>query len=58
MNFIFDMDGTICFKGQPISKNILDCLLELQEAGHFIGFASARSKPALNWSRLFAWATI
>ncbi|KEQ26539.1 HAD-IIB family hydrolase [Paenibacillus tyrfis] len=42
MNFIFDMDGTICFKGQPISKNILDCLLELQEAGHFIGFASAR----------------
>ncbi|MEC0212544.1 HAD-IIB family hydrolase [Paenibacillus ehimensis] len=42
MNFIFDMDGTICFKGRPISKNILDCLLELQEAGHFIGFASAR----------------
>ncbi|BAU26039.1 hypothetical protein DFP93_12036 [Aneurinibacillus soli] len=42
MNFIFDMDGTICFKGQPISKNILDLLLELQESGHFVGFASAR----------------
>ncbi|MFD3448962.1 HAD-IIB family hydrolase [Microbacteriaceae bacterium 4G12] len=42
MNFIFDMDGTICFKGQPISKNILDLLLELQDSGHFIGFASAR----------------
>lgn len=42
MNLIFDMDGTICFKGQPISKNILNLLLELQESGHFIGFASAR----------------
>lgn len=42
MNFIFDLDGTICFKGQPISKNILDVLLDLQESGHFIGFASAR----------------
>ncbi|UKS28566.1 Cof-type HAD-IIB family hydrolase [Paenibacillus sp. HWE-109] len=42
MNFIFDMDGTICFKGQPISKRILDYLLELQQLGHFIGFASAR----------------
>ncbi|MFS0836516.1 HAD-IIB family hydrolase [Paenibacillus sp. 1P03SA] len=42
MNFIFDLDGTICFKGQPISKRILDALLELEEAGHFVGFASAR----------------
>lgn len=42
MNFIFDLDGTICFKGRPISTKILDCLLELQQAGHFIGFASAR----------------
>lgn len=42
MNFIFDMDGTICFNGKPISKNILHFLLELQESGHFVGFASAR----------------
>lgn len=42
MNFIFDLDGTICFKGQPISKRILDAFLELEEAGHFVGFASAR----------------
>ncbi|MFC9777459.1 HAD-IIB family hydrolase [Paenibacillus chitinolyticus] len=42
MNFIFDLDGTICFKGQPISKRILDVLLELEDAGHFVGFASAR----------------
>lgn len=42
MNFIFDLDGTICFKGQPISTRILDCLLELEQAGHTIGFASAR----------------
>ncbi|WP_442600598.1 HAD-IIB family hydrolase [Paenibacillus sp. KN14-4R] len=42
MNFIFDMDGTICFKGQPISKKILDHLLSMQQLGHFIGFASAR----------------
>ncbi|KKO52405.1 HAD family hydrolase [Paenibacillus sp. DMB20] len=42
MNFIFDLDGTICFKGQPISANILDLLLELERAGHRVGFASAR----------------
>ncbi|MFS0558121.1 HAD-IIB family hydrolase [Brevibacillus sp. 179-C9.3 HS] len=42
MKFIFDLDGTICFKGQPISTNILDCLLALEQAGHSVGFASAR----------------
>ncbi|GEB33921.1 HAD-IIB family hydrolase [Brevibacillus parabrevis] len=42
MRFIFDLDGTICFKGQPISKSILDCLLELEQEGHTVGFASAR----------------
>ncbi|OAJ76193.1 hydrolase [Brevibacillus sp. SKDU10] len=42
MDFIFDLDGTICFHGQPISTKILDCLLELEHAGHSIGFASAR----------------
>lgn len=42
MNFIFDLDGTICFKGQPISSGIVDMLLEMQQSGHFIGFASAR----------------
>lgn len=42
MKFIFDLDGTICFKGQPISTNILDSLLALEQAGHAVGFASAR----------------
>ncbi|MGG4493435.1 HAD-IIB family hydrolase [Brevibacillus reuszeri] len=42
MHFIFDLDGTICFKGQPISTRILDCLLDLEQAGHTVGFASAR----------------
>lgn len=42
MKVIFDLDGTICFKGQPVSKNILDYLENLQSLGHLIGFASAR----------------
>lgn len=42
MKFVFDLDGTICFKGQPISVGILDCLLELEQSGHTVGFASAR----------------
>lgn len=42
MKFIFDLDGTICFKGQPVSKNILDYLEHLQSLGHLVGFASAR----------------
>ncbi|MFW5432843.1 HAD-IIB family hydrolase [Paenibacillus apiarius] len=42
MQFIFDIDGTISFKGQPVSEAILDCLHELQCSGHVVGFASAR----------------
>lgn len=43
MNFIFDIDGTICFKGQPVSPKILNALAEIKEAGHLVGFASARA---------------
>lgn len=42
MNFVFDLDGTICFRGRPISKHIMDLLFELQETGHSVCFASAR----------------
>lgn len=42
MNFIFDIDGTICFKGKPVSPKILDALFELKQQGHLVGFASAR----------------
>lgn len=42
MNFIFDIDGTLCFNGVSISEKILTTLFGLKEAGHLIGFASAR----------------
>ncbi|WP_054027739.1 HAD-IIB family hydrolase [Bacillus sp. FJAT-28004] len=42
MIFVFDLDGTICFKGQPVSEMILSCLEELTHAGHEVIFASAR----------------
>lgn len=42
MNFVFDIDGTICFHGKPVSRGILDALCELERQGHFIAFASAR----------------
>ncbi|AIF67354.1 HAD family hydrolase [Terribacillus saccharophilus] len=42
MNFIFDLDGTLCFKGRPVTKNIIDTLKELEQNGHQVIFASAR----------------
>ena len=42
MDFVFDLDGTICFKGQRISRKISNGLLELKRQGHRIIFASAR----------------
>lgn len=42
MKFVFDLDGTICFKGKPISEKILYSLKELTEEGHEVIFASAR----------------
>ena len=42
MKIVFDLDGTICFKGMPISETILECLEQLKNEGHDIIFASAR----------------
>lgn len=42
MNFVFDIDGTLCFDGKTIHQSIIDALTKLTEAGHEIIFASAR----------------
>lgn len=43
MNFVFDLDGTIYFKGQPLSSKITEALLDLIiNAGHEVIFALAR----------------
>lgn len=42
MNFVFDLDGTICFKGKPLSIDIVDALLHLHSDNHKIIIASAR----------------
>ena len=42
MKFVFDLDGTICFKGQPVSEEILTALERLTDKGHEVIFASAR----------------
>lgn len=42
LRFVFDLDGTVCFKGQPISRKILHSLSELTESGIEVIFASAR----------------
>lgn len=42
MQFVFDLDGTICFKGQPFSSRLLSCFERLVDEGHEIIFASAR----------------
>jgi Cof subfamily protein (haloacid dehalogenase superfamily) len=42
MQFVFDLDGTICFNGQPVADKILDALAALTKDGDEIIFASAR----------------
>ncbi|MGE7091454.1 HAD-IIB family hydrolase [Lysinibacillus sp. NPDC048646] len=42
MKFVFDLDGTICFKGQPLSQGITTTLESCMANGHEIIFASAR----------------
>ncbi|WP_113926537.1 HAD-IIB family hydrolase [Bacillus sp. P14.5] len=42
MKFVFDLDGTICFKGQPVTERLMDAFEKLTEAGHEVIFASAR----------------
>ncbi|QTD40638.1 HAD-IIB family hydrolase [Sporosarcina sp. Te-1] len=42
MNFVFDIDGTLCFDGKNIDAEIIEALQELKVAGHQVIFASAR----------------
>lgn len=42
MNFVFDIDGTICFDGKTIDQSIIEALNDLSASGHEIIFASAR----------------
>lgn len=42
MNFVFDIDGTLCFDGKTINLSIINALNELAHDGHEIIFASAR----------------
>lgn len=42
MQFVFDLDGTICFNGQPVSQTILSAIETVTVQGHDVIFASAR----------------
>ncbi|WP_152655621.1 HAD-IIB family hydrolase [Oceanobacillus sp. CFH 90083] len=42
MNFVFDIDGTICFDGKTIDSSIIQALEEIKASGHQVIFASAR----------------
>ncbi|TYR78383.1 HAD-IIB family hydrolase [Priestia megaterium] len=42
MKFVFDLDGTICFKGRPVSEKLLTSLEKLVAQEHEVIFASAR----------------
>lgn len=42
MTFVFDLDGTIVFRGMPLSVDIADGLMQLEQQGHEVVFASAR----------------
>lgn len=42
MNFVFDIDGTLCFDGKTIEPSIIHALEDLKLAGHEVIFASAR----------------
>ncbi|PEZ49563.1 hydrolase [Bacillus cereus] len=42
MNFVFDLDGTLCFDGKSIDPEIIEALQKLKVEGHQVIFASAR----------------
>ena len=42
MIFVFDLDGTICFSGEPLDENITTALQTVIDQGHEVIFASAR----------------
>jgi hydroxymethylpyrimidine pyrophosphatase-like HAD family hydrolase len=42
MRFVFDLDGTICFRGKPLSLKMVEALDLLVAEGHDVSFASAR----------------
>ena len=42
MNFVFDIDGTLCFDGKTIHPSIIVALTKLSDDGHEVIFASAR----------------
>lgn len=42
MTFVFDLDGTIIFRGKPICAEIAEALARLEAQGHEVVFASAR----------------
>lgn len=42
MIFVFDLDGTICFHGEPLDEKITSALHTVIEQGHEVIFASAR----------------
>lgn len=42
IDFVFDIDGTLCFNGKTIDQAIVGALHKLLEDGHSITFASAR----------------
>lgn len=43
MKFVFDIDGTLCFDGLTIADELKHCLLDAQNQGHEVIFATARS---------------
>lgn len=43
MNFVFDLDGTLCFSGKPITAPLVAALQEVEQKGHQVFFASART---------------
>lgn len=42
MNYVFDVDGTICFNGTSINKDIIENLKKLESKNNQLIFASAR----------------
>lgn len=43
MKFVFDLDGTLCFDGMTMSKDLQKVLLTAPRYGHEIIFTTARS---------------
>ncbi|WP_232540713.1 HAD family hydrolase [Lysinibacillus fusiformis] len=58
MKFVFDLDGTICFKGKPLSVGIINALEACRQSGHASMFLKAKESVCVGNHQVGERATL